>query len=140
MVVNMENNKEKTKKTTKSYGIGTFVVTFFLCVIFALVGAAVGGLTGFCVGLALPLVAHVCGYCGLIPFVGVFFYIPAFNMFFDWLYSVIPSMGVLLAPDALPRVILFWIFLVISAVATILMSIVVVILVVVALAYLFDKT
>ena len=128
---------EKTNKT-KAFGLGSFGLTFLLMVIFGIIGAIVSGWTGLGVGLVMPLIACVISYAGIIPFVGFWLYILAFNPIFDWLYKVIPQMGVFLAPDALPRIVLFWIFLILSALATVIISIVVLALLAVLVKALVD--
>jgi hypothetical protein len=127
--MNTKNQKEKTVKTTRTYGVGSFSLTLILMVIFGLIGAIVGGFSGLAVGIVMVLMASIISWSGLIPFAGVFLFVGFFNQFMDWLYTLAPNMGVLISPDALPRIVLFWIFGILAAVATVVFTILAVIIV-----------
>ena len=126
------------KKTASTFGLGSFSLTFLLMIIFGIIGAIVGGWTGLGVGLLMPLIASIISYAGVIPFAGVWLYIIGFNYFFDWLYSVVPQMGAFLAPSAVPRIVIFWIFLILSGIATVIMSIVIIALIAIVVKALVD--
>jgi hypothetical protein len=120
--VNKMSKFEKTKKTTKNYGVGSFGLTFLLLVIFGLVGGIIGGWLGLFVGILMVLMTSVISWIGLVPFGGIPLYIMFYNIFMDWLYTIAPSMGSLLAQDALPRIILYWIFFIMTGIVCVIMS------------------
>ena len=128
-MINMKDVKEKTKKVTKRYGFSSFGLTGLLCVIFGLIGAVVGGFAGLAVGVVMALMASLIAWVGLIPFAGIFLFMGLYNTFMDWLYTLAPQMNVLLSPDALPRVILFYIFGILSGIACVIFSFIAVIVI-----------
>ena len=127
------------KQTTKAYGYTSWSITFLLCLVFGIIGAIVGGWTGLGVGVVMVLMCSVISYAGIVPFGGIPLYIMFYNMFMDWLYSVVPQMGVFLAPDALPRVVLFWVFGILAGIACVIMSFVLVVIIIAGLAALLTR-
>ena len=130
----MKDVKDKTKKVTKRFGFSSFGLTGLLCVIFGLLGAVVGGLQGLAVGIVMALMTSLMAWVGLVPFAGVILFVGFYNQFMDWLYSLAPQMGILLSPDALPRVILFWIYTVVASIACIAFSFLAVVVIIAGLA------
>ena len=133
-------SKETEKKVAKGYTSGTLSITFLLCVVFGLIGAVVAGWAGLAVGIVIVLMASLISSIGIIPFAGIPLYIWLYNVFMDWLYTVVPQLGSFLAPDALPRVVLFWIFGIMAGIACVVFSALAVIVIIGGLAAVLSWT
>jgi len=123
-------DKETQKKVAKGYTNYTLSLTFLLCVVFGLIGAVVAGWVGLAVGIVIVLMASLISNVGIVPFAGIPLYIWLYNAFMDWLYSVVPQLGSFVAPDALPRIVLYWIFGIMVGITCVVMSVVLVLIVI----------
>jgi len=125
--------KTKVNIKPKKFGIGSLGLTGILLIIFAILGGIIGGITGIFVGILMVLVLWVLIFVALIPFVGIFWFVTLFNMAMNYIYSIAPQMSGLVAQDALPRIGLFWLYVIIGSIVCIFMSALVVFFIIVGI-------
>lgn len=129
----------KTTKTTKSYGLGSWSLTAMLLVIFAIIGGILCGWTGVGVGIVMVLAGAIISWVGLIPFGGIPIYMFLYNYVLDWLYVNVPQAASMLAPDALPRIALYWIFGAVAVIGCVIFSVIVIALIIAGIIVLLDR-